>query len=359
MKSSASKRVLFLIIFLFVLLLGGVAYYFKDVISNGIKYGRWFTVDKHEELFDYCDWERKGNNLDIKCKALVEKTSVKEGSGDLICYSIKIISIKDSNLVDYDFCDDPKSIEFMNPYFSIKNREVLPIDLIIVNKGSSFKGYSFIRMDLDAVSQKVLEGWLQDDNLKNNLESSKIRLLTNMSYNNFSLTESNLFPNTSLNLIRLYQVKLENISSNEYGSRLEFSGFFADGTKPFKLILNTKGFAYSEIYPNRESTSYLEKESVNLLQINKVYDVDLIYGTKDILEEKTKLKEVCSLEDDLTIQRKSFCSLIENDINIEPYSSIQTSDDFVKFVTNNFGIVSENFSITHVLNLGENNNAEK
>ena len=66
MKVSASKRVLFIIMFLFVLLLGGVAYYFKDVISNGIKYGRWFTVDKYEELFDYCDWERKGNNLDIK-----------------------------------------------------------------------------------------------------------------------------------------------------------------------------------------------------------------------------------------------------------------------------------------------------
>lgn len=359
MKSSASKRVLFLIIFLFVLLLGGVAYYFKDVISNGIKYGRWFTVDKYEELFDYCDWERKGNNLNIKCKALVEKTYVKEGSGDSICYSLKVISIKGSNLVDYDFCDDPKSIEFINPYFSINSGEVLPIDLMITNKQSSIKGYSFVRIDLDAVSQKVLEGWLQNETLKNNLESAKIRLLTNISYNNFSLTESNLFPNTSLNLIRLYQVKLENISSNEYGPLLEFSGFFADGTKPFELILNTKGFAYSEMYPNKESTSYLEKESVNLLQINRVYDVDLIYSTKDISEEKTKLKEVCSLEDDLTIQRKSFCSLIENDTNMKPYSSIQTSDDFVKFVTNNFGIVSENFSITHVLNLGENNNAEK
>lgn len=45
MKSSASKRVFFIIMFLFVLLLGGVAYYFKDVISNGIKYGRCFTLD--------------------------------------------------------------------------------------------------------------------------------------------------------------------------------------------------------------------------------------------------------------------------------------------------------------------------
>lgn len=326
--------------------------YFKDVISNGIKYGRWFTVDRYEELFDYCDWEMKGKNLNIKCRALVGEVYVEDRSDNSICYNLKIISRKDSTLIDFDFCDNPKSIHFINPYFSIKSGEVLPIDLIIATIPSSFRDYSLERVDFEAVPQKTLDKWLQDETLKNNFESAKIRLLTNMSFNNFSLTGSNLFPNTSLNLIRLYGVNLESISSNVYSFVLEFSGSFADGTKPFKLLLNTKGFAYSEIYPNSEKIRFFENEYINLLQTDRIYDVDLIYTTKNLLGDEIKIKEMCSLEDEQMIQRKSFCSLIENDTNIDTYSSIQTSDDFVKFVTDNSGKVIENIFITHVLNLG-------
>lgn len=91
MKTSASKRVLYLIVILLVLLLGEAAFYFKDVISNGIKYGRWFTVDRYEELFDYCDWNKSENGLNVHCKGFLYSMEEKTGEGDFfVCYKAKI-----------------------------------------------------------------------------------------------------------------------------------------------------------------------------------------------------------------------------------------------------------------------------
>lgn len=353
MKISASKRVLFIVVVCFILLfLGGVSFHFKDVLSNGIKYGRWFTVDRYEELLDYCDWEGEGKDLSIKCRALVQGTYVKDGTEELICYKLKIISRKESNLVDYDICDNPKSIHFINPYFSIREGEVLPIDLTILNKSSSFKRFIFDGINMNVISEKTIEEWLGNEILRNKFDMARIRLLTNMSYNNFGLTQSSLFPNTSLNLIRLYGVKLENISRDMDGYRLEFSGFFAYGTKPFKLLLNTKGFAYSEMFPNGEKTSYFEKEAITTVQTDRKYDVDLIYALEDLSENENNLNKMCSLNDEFAIQRKSFCLIVENDLKIDPNNSIQTNDDFVKFVTENSEKVLENIVITQILNLG-------
>lgn len=359
MKTSASKRVLYLIVILLVLLLGGAAFYFKDVISNGIKYGRWFTVDRYEELFDYCDWEKNGKDLNIKCRALVENSFVKDEADDLICYKVKIISRKESSLVDYDICDNPKSIHFVNPYFSIKSGEALPIELTIVNKNVSFRSFIFDKINMDAISQRTLDEWLENETLKNNFDTAKILLVTNMSYNNFTLTDSHLFPNTPLNLIRLYSAKLENISGDINNYHLEFSGFFANGTKPFKLLLNTKGFAYSEMFPNSKKVNYLEKEAINTLLTNREYDVDLVYTLEDLSKDRSKLDELCSFDDELAIQRKSLCLLLKNGYKIEPYNSIQTNDDFVKYVIDNSDKVLENMIITQILNLGITNDEGK
>lgn len=146
MKSSASKRVFFIIMFLFVLLLGGVAYYFKDVISNGIKYGRWFTVDKYEELFDYCDWERKGNNLDIKCKALLRSMSVPKDNKDGICYEYLVYHKKyPENVKEFKLCEDPKSIYYENKDKSITLK--LKIDLAISFDGELLN-YSYKKVEM-------------------------------------------------------------------------------------------------------------------------------------------------------------------------------------------------------------------
>ncbi|HRZ19861.1 MAG TPA: hypothetical protein P5136_07445 [Methanofastidiosum sp.] len=146
MKVSASKRVLFIIIFLFILLLGGVAYYFKDVISNGIKYGRWFTVDKYEELFDYCDWERKGKDLNIKCKALLRSMSVPKDNKDGICYEYLVYHKKyPENVKEFKLCEDPKSIYYENKDKSITLK--LKIDLAISFDGELLN-YSYKKIEM-------------------------------------------------------------------------------------------------------------------------------------------------------------------------------------------------------------------
>ena len=94
MKVSASKRVLFLIIFLFVLLLGGVAYYFKYVISNGIKYGRWFTVDMYGELLEDCDHIKIGGVIKVSCNALIYPSTPLYNKIENHCFNILILSSK-------------------------------------------------------------------------------------------------------------------------------------------------------------------------------------------------------------------------------------------------------------------------
>ena len=61
MKISASKKTITILSICFVLLLvGGFSFFYRDVISNGIKYGRWFTLDRYEEMLEDCDHIKMG-----------------------------------------------------------------------------------------------------------------------------------------------------------------------------------------------------------------------------------------------------------------------------------------------------------
>lgn len=61
MKVVASNNTIRLLsIFFFILLFSGISLLYKDVISNGIKYGRWFTLDRYEEMLEDCDHIKMG-----------------------------------------------------------------------------------------------------------------------------------------------------------------------------------------------------------------------------------------------------------------------------------------------------------
>lgn len=147
MKFSASKRVVFILIICFILLLlGGMSLYFKDVISNGIKYGRWFTVDRYEELFDYCDWEKEGEQLRIKCKALLESISAPKENRDGICYEYLVYHNKyPENVKVFKLCEEPKSIFYENKDKSIMSK--LKLDLVISFEGK-FLNYSYEKVEM-------------------------------------------------------------------------------------------------------------------------------------------------------------------------------------------------------------------
>lgn len=343
MKSSASKRVLFLIIFLFVLLLGGVAYYFKDVISNGIKYGRWFTVDKHEELFDYCDYKKDGGELKIKCKGLVKSVSVSKENKKDICYNILVISKVGSSLVDYKICEKPDKIDFTNPYKDLEM--VVPVNFEILFLKDSFSKYNVNKSTLALLSEQEMKLILERVN-ENEL-NTKIgmgrwiagRLNSVSAYKGLCCeVDLGLVSSNSIMGFLILNAKIIGVSFSNELVNLNISTHFQGSKKEYLANLSSKAFSFVK----KDGTSdYITSSNFNLIPLGAIYDIQVSYPTTTFIrdEEETKIK--CANDYiQLSNIEKSICDNIltlkftkeEENLNIKEFERkmIQSSDNTVK-----------------------------
>lgn len=352
MKVSASKKTIAILIVLFLLLLlGGIYFLYKDVIHNGIKYGRWFTVDKYEELLDDCEWERKDKELKIKCRALVEAIHT---NNDYICYTSKVISKINTRLIKQEICELPKDVHLNNPYFELPKDQALPSYLTIYMDSPTYPKYSLKKLVINGIKDEEVAEWLKNETLQNNLTKENLFLLTNTSYNGFLLRDNYLFPTLPLNWIRLYHMKLEEIVSddNSKGAVLVFSGAFKNRSNRYKLKLYTESFAHSNVSSSNKMESYPEQGSISeILKVNNSYDLDLTYPTSSLSVHKPEITKACSIVDELSTERQAFCNIVKEGREVKPYEDIKKEEDFISFVIKNQEIVLDNMILNKVLNL--------
>lgn len=343
MKSSASKRVLFIIIFLFVLLLGGVAYYFKDVISNGIKYGRWFTVDKYEELFDYCDYKKDGGELKIKCKGLVKSVSVSKENKKDICYNILVISKVGSSLVDYKICEKPDKIDFTNPYKNLEN--VVPVDFEILFVKDSFAKYTINKSTLTLLTDKEIELFLE--RVEENELNTKIGMGRRIAgkYNSVSTykgfcceVDLGLVNSDSIMGFLILDAKIMRVSVSNGLINFEILVHFEGSKKEYSINLSSKAFTFVR---KDGSTEYINSSNFNLIPLGATYDIQVLYPTQSFIRDKEETIIKCANDYiNFSKNEKSICDNImilkvpeeEENFNIKEYERkiIESSESTVK-----------------------------
>ncbi|HHX99442.1 TPA: hypothetical protein GX533_02060 [Candidatus Dojkabacteria bacterium] len=82
MKITASKKTIVILSISFLLsLIAGIILLYKDVIHNGIKYGKWFALDKHEgEFIDCMEYKEEENEINAICQGFLLETEEKDAS---------------------------------------------------------------------------------------------------------------------------------------------------------------------------------------------------------------------------------------------------------------------------------------
>ena len=315
MKFSASKRVVFILMICFVLLLlGGISLYFKDVISNGFKYGRWFTVDRYEELFDYCDYEKKGRDLSIKCNALVQSISVSEQNEKDICYKMLIISKTDNSLVDYSICGQPKTFQLINPYKTIESNKVLPVYLVLTGKLETVFQYSMNNIKMDTLSYEDL--YTNPVFSTREFDYEK-RIIYMGDFPSEGLYFGiNSIHNESFGELTLIGTNLKNVTSDSEYVYLNLEGSLNGGKDPYNVTVKSKGFLIRE----RDGKYGKFIDSTNILEIPKWgrYSASFSYTTKSNYSNLEKFCQTNELDYPRTCTR-----LLEH-----------SDSDFVDFINN-------------------------
>jgi len=256
MKASAYKKsIIILIVFFLLLLLGAIGIYFKDVIRNGIKYGRWFSVDKYEELLDYCDYEVNDQGLKIKCKALLKEISVPKNNNE-ICYEYLVYhKVYSENTKKFLLCEDPQKIFYQNANKSIKSS--LNLDLVLSFTKNKTK-YIFIGAEM--LNFEESKRYFISNITR---ESKRLDLpFVLMGFNNIRVSKLNDKDNS----------KVITINSDELG-------------KSFEAITN--GIAY--VKKDKIQSEYLTYSQLStVIKEGARYNMGFFYATKDFNSETNK-----------------------------------------------------------------------
>lgn len=353
MLKTAQKKnniILILCIATVIVLLSFFVVLFKDVIFNGFRYGRWFKLTSYEELLNEneCEYFKEGDDLVLSCDSLIEGMSV-DDNPENICYKIILIERKEKNLRSYTLCENSKKIFFTNPYYVLANNTLLPVKILFRNKEDKNLNYSLYKIEMTTLSDEELyEEWFKDENFVKNIQGTRKLLLSNAVYHSVSHSNDNyLFPDTVIGGIQLYNVKLEEVLRGGDYFILKFSGSFEGGSKPFNLLLKTRGFAYSDSISLK--TKYItEKLIQETLVPNAYYEITLSYFTNKFTED-SKLIELCGTDDGLLLKRKSLCEELKDKQSFPEYN-IKNIQDFINLV-NNPSTNLENMVISDVVKL--------
>lgn len=317
--------------------------YFKDVISNGIKYGRWFTVDRYEELFDYCDWEKEGGELKLQCEALVKSMSVSKENKEDICYDILVISKVDSSLVDYTICEKPDKIDFINPYKNLEN--VVPVDFETLFVKDSFAKYTINKSTLTLLTDKEIESFLE--RVEENELNTKIGMGRRIAgkYNSVSAykgfcceVDLGLVNSDSIMGFLILDTKIMRVSVSNGLINFEILAHFEGSKKEYSINLSSKAFTFVR---KDGSTEYINSSNFNLIPLGATYDIQVLYSTQSFIRDKEETIIKCANDYiNFSKNEKSICDNImilkvpeggEN-FNIKEYERkiIESSESTVK-----------------------------
>lgn len=317
-----------------VIVLSSLAMLFKDVIRNGIKYDIWSRFSPFEELLNECEYTKNKDSLVLSCESLIEEINIDDKTNN-VCYKVFSIGKREKNLRNYTFCENPEKIFFTNPYHISINNTLLPVKILFDYKIDKFN-YALDKIEITTLSDKELYGeWFKDTNFARNIKSTGKLLLSDLVYYLMSLSgNSYIFPNTEIGGIKLYNVKLEEVLTYNDCSTLKFSGSFEGGIKPFHLSFNTRGFVYSDSMSPEVKEQYIQDKLIQETLIPKAYyEITLSYFTEKFVKDN-KLKELCEINDELLLKRKSLC----DDLDIRQQDilkyNIENIQDFITSVEN-------------------------
>lgn len=349
MKISASKKTIVMLIILsafFATSLLASIFLLKDAISNGIKYGRWFTLEKHEELLEHCILSNENKTQKIKCKALLQSTPAPEKSNGETCYYLQLISKEDGNFIRYKLCDKTEIIELKNPYKELLPGKLLATTLTISNKRRGLMHYSPEKIEILGVSEEELfNEWYKNENMYKIKEKlgSEFELIgeypMKATYDGIELVNYQDY----FGEIRLYNATIKEKSIKDSYIYLNIEGYINGRESSYNLTLKTKGFFVGA--NDTEEGWFVDASNLENMPKWERCILSLVYTTTDM---QKAFGGLCN--NDVEGFYKKVCDRNEEMLESDYESILKDNNDFQKLVRESNGNFYQKRGMT-VLNI--------
>ena len=298
MKFTATKKAIVILTVSFLILaLGIISLVYKDYITKAINTGRWFTLDRYEELLEDCEYSKKGGTIRVNCNALIVAVK-KDKVGH--CHNLLVIGTdKTRELQKVVICEEDEKIDTEN--VKSKYQLLTPVNMEVVynKKGSLFK-YSFSNITMKNMDEVDILLILEEDSRLNELNERIDREHYNMDfYNYFYFQESSgsWHESHGLQYISFVSADLEEMSVD--GEYLVVRIRTIVRNQEVVLKSRVKGFNYYNEETN--TTHYVTPENIDAFTdlIGKRIIPNFLYSQRQrTAEERVIMVNTCNYRGD-------------------------------------------------------------
>ncbi len=305
MKVSASKKTIVILIILFVLLLlGGICFLYKDVINNGIKYGRWFSVDKYEELLDDCEWERKGGELRIKCRALLYPGTDADKNIPTHCLNfIMIPKDFDKGVKTFNICEEIQNLQWEQKEEWLNAKSLMPVRYTLIYNHNNSIDFQYSSLGVQHVDEKEYFGeFLKNKSLAKKGYAVSLDSSTPEQFNNYISMDKETFDIQEMGHIYIFATELLKKEVKGEDIYITLKSQIEKEEVSFTLASNSILLSKGE-----GNFVNITTENIDDLEIHGKYQIQMAYLTNKPEDLTNKVEDMCK-EDDILKHREPLCN---------------------------------------------------
>ena len=295
MKISASKKTITILSICFVLLLvGGFSFFYRDVISNGFNHGRWFVLDKYEELLEDCEWEKGGKEVRIKCKGLLYPISELEKNLSTHCYNfITIPKENDKKTSVFNICEGNNRVKWDGMEKWLEVDSFLPLKYSIIYSKSKLFTFEYSSLEIANVSDtEYYEEFYKNKDIAQKRFVVSLDNPTPDGYYNYVDMKKNTFGIEEAGHIYTFTNQLQNIETK--GDILELTFKSTIEGKDVILTLPSRQIELSE---GEGLFTTITVENKDLLKVGDNYQLQFFFLTDKPNTLVENIKKECNQEE--------------------------------------------------------------
>lgn len=351
MKFSGSKKCKgILIICMILLFFSLVGFSFREAIKNGIKYGRWFTVDKYQEFLKKCEYSQMENGISFQCQGLLESMSVFKENDNGICYQYKLFSQDQDIITSNEFCEDADKISLYNPYKELN--KILPVSLVVSYKQDNFYNYKFQNISMKALSENEIDILFKSGKIK--LTSNKDVLDKELygPYSDILHYQGICCASSHSSLVGegLFSINLLGVTVEKAFTENDYLYFILNGytdgfSNKYTIKLRSKGVVM--VLPDGTKL-YLNKDNFNDYLPSKNFDATVSYTTTDFSWRFSEFQQNClSKYSDSSIEEKSLCDNITKSKTLK-IEKMLTEDKIKELISNKEELIINELFLNYI-----------
>lgn len=296
MKITASKKtiVILSISFILLLLVAGLSFFYRDIISNGFKYGRWFVLDKYEELLDDCDYVKTKDTVEVKCKGLLYPPQELDKRLMTHCYNFITIPKKEEDKTFvFNICEGNNRVKWEGMDEWLEVDSFLPLKYSIIYSKSKLFTFEYSSLEIANVSDtEYYEEFYKNKDIAQTGFVVSLENATSDDYYNYVVMKENTFGIEEAGHIYTFTNQLQNIETK--GDILELTFKSTIEGKDVIFTLPSRQIEFSE---GEDLFTTITVENKDLLKVGGNYQLQFFFLTdkSDTLVEN--LKKECNREE--------------------------------------------------------------